>query len=639
MKTKSGLLLTTFSSLLITFTLHAQKENNIWYFGKNAGLDFNSGAPVPLTNGAMNTWEGCASVADGTTGSLLFYSDGSSVWNSSHVTMPNGFGLWGDESSSQSALIVPKPGSATLYYLFTTDAGTNGLPHGGKMAYSIVDMSLAGGLGDITLKNVALFDTTSEQQTATLNANGCSVWVLAHRWNSDEFYAYLVSDTGISTPVISSSGSIHNCAYFGQIKISRDGRHLALPLPCDAAGNSFVELFDFDTATGIVSNGVQMPQDHLVYGVEFSPNSNYLYVVDHNNSSAIIYKQVAQYNVSLGSSAAINASRIIVGIVWNTTTFFNGSAQLAPDGKIYVVPTDKDSLCVINDPDSAGLACNFVVPGIYLGGPQNDHGLPNIVVKANYPCAPPTSLFTATNHICPGTCTNFTNLSINATNYDWTFAGASPSTSTDVNPANICYNTPGNYSVSLVATNVNGSDTLTLNNFITVYSAPAPQGIAQSGDTLFANQGAISYQWYHDGNIIAGATDYFYIATEGGDYNLVATDANSCQVEAAIFDVVAGLPTTIDGLEFMVFPNPVRNKLTISSGQFAQSNPSSGGLAINAITLYSILGEKVIAVSLPKANCKQPAELDLRALPNGVYYLQLSGSTYQTQTFKVVVQH
>src|SRR5688572_28486383 len=115
---KSFLLSLTF---LISITASAQKENNMWYFGKNAGLDFNSGAPVPLTNGALNTWEGSASVADPATGNLLFYTDGESVWNANHNLMPNGSGLWGQFSSCQSSLIVPVPGSSTDYYIFTMD--------------------------------------------------------------------------------------------------------------------------------------------------------------------------------------------------------------------------------------------------------------------------------------------------------------------------------------------------------------------------------------------------------------------------------------------------------------------------------------------------------------------------------------
>ena len=119
----------------------------------------------------------------------------------------------------------------------------------------------------------------------------------------------------------------------------------------------------------------------------------------------------------------------------------------------------------------------------------------------------PSSLFTAQHILCPGSCTNYNNLSTNATSYLWSFPGGNPSSSTDANPQGICYNTPGHYAVTLIATNSFGSDTLSLNNYVTVYPFPAPQGINQSGDSLIANQGAVSYQWYHNGVLIPGATD------------------------------------------------------------------------------------------------------------------------------------
>jgi hypothetical protein len=615
--------------VLLFHSANAQKENNIWYFGKTAGLDFNGGAPVPLTNGVMNTWEGTASVADASTGTLLFYTNGEFVWNRNHILMPNGSGLWGQYSSTQSSLIVPVPGSSTLYYLFTTDAGTGGFPNGGVMGYSVIDMTLAAGMGDVTLKNIALFDTTSEQLTATLSSDGCKVWVLAHKWNSDEFYAYLVSDTGISAPVISAAGSVHSCAFFGQMKVSPDGTKIALPLPCDSAGNMFVELLDFDNTTGIASNGILLPQDHFVYGLEFSPGSKYLYTVDHNNSGTIIYKQVAQYDVTPGNAAAIIASRIIVGIVWNATTLFNGAAQLAPDGKIYVAPTDKDSLCVINDPDSGGLACNFVVPGFYLVR-QNDHGLPNKVVKANSPCTP-AALFNAPNHICPGTCTDFINLSQGATSYQWIFNGASPATSTDVNPSGICYAVPGNYSVTLIATNAGGSDSLTLSNYITVYPNPAPQGITQSGDTLFAIAGAVSYQWYFNGDTIPGATGYFCLATQSGNYNVVATDINHCEVEAAIFDVAAAVQQA-DGIrQWTVFPGPVSDRLKI------MVNDNGSRHAIHALSIYNSVGETVLALHCNAEGCGMPVDLDVHTLPPGIYFLRIAAGNNETHAFKFTV--
>lgn len=126
--------------LLVISFCFAQNEANIWYFGNKAGMDFNNGSPVALTDGQMNTNEGCATISNAA-GQLLFYTDGTTVWDRNHQPMPNGTGLLGDFSSTQSAIIIPKPNSSTIYYVFTcTDyANTNGIK------YSEVDMSLNGG--------------------------------------------------------------------------------------------------------------------------------------------------------------------------------------------------------------------------------------------------------------------------------------------------------------------------------------------------------------------------------------------------------------------------------------------------------------------------------------------------------------
>ena len=70
--------------------------------------------------------------------------------------MPNGSGLLGDPSSSQSAIIVPKPNNPTIFYVFTVDDHSQNAPHFG-LNYSEIDMSLDGGLGDVTSnKNINL---------------------------------------------------------------------------------------------------------------------------------------------------------------------------------------------------------------------------------------------------------------------------------------------------------------------------------------------------------------------------------------------------------------------------------------------------------------------------------------------------
>lgn len=232
----------------------------------------------------------------------------------------------------------------------------------------------------------------------------------------------------------------------------------------------------------------------------------------------------------------------------------------------------------------------------------------------------PVAIFNAPNHICPGTCTNFNNLSQNATSYLWDFPGANPSTSIDINPTNICYNSPGTYSVSLIATNSVTSDTLALNNFITVYPYPQPQGIMQNGDTLIANQGAISYQWYYNGNIINGATDYFYIASQNGNYNVVATDVNGCEVEAAIFDVT----TDVSNPQFLgsgitLFPNPATNMLSVKCE-----------FEIRSVEIFNVLGEKVIAVNYGER--KNHIAIYLENMTTGIYLVKVIGNDHQLLT-------
>ena len=90
--------------------VNAQQENDIWYFGLRAALDFRTGVPVALPDSEMISREGCASVSS-SSGELLFYTNGRSVWNSNHEVMSNGSGLFGgiETSSTHQALIVPIP--------------------------------------------------------------------------------------------------------------------------------------------------------------------------------------------------------------------------------------------------------------------------------------------------------------------------------------------------------------------------------------------------------------------------------------------------------------------------------------------------------------------------------------------------
>jgi outer membrane protein OmpA-like peptidoglycan-associated protein len=369
---------------LFSHPILAQKEAYIWYFGKNAGVDFRSGAAVALTDGILNTEEGVATICD-KQGNLLFYTDGISVWNRQHKIMTNGSNLKGHPSSTQSGVVIPKPQSPNLYYLFTVDAtaGPNGL------RYSLVDMSLADGLGDIQIKekDISLQTPVTEKLTAVKHRNGTDSWVIAHGWQNNEFYAYLVTAQGIKTPpVISQVGSIHQGGTLntqGYLKSNPDGTNLALALE----EQHQIELFDFDNSNGKVSNplNIQMPAQAYSYGIEFSPSGSILY------ASAAGLGKVYQYNLQAGSNEKIIASGIEVGKTNNNV--WVGALQIAPDGKIYFPIYNTSFLGVIKKPNLLGLECGYANDYVNLGKGIAQLGLPTfnqssfnqeINVKINY---------------------------------------------------------------------------------------------------------------------------------------------------------------------------------------------------------------------------------------------------------------
>ncbi len=78
---------------------------------------------------------------------------------------------------------------------------------------------------------------------------------------------------------------------------------------------------------------------------------------------------------------------------------------------------------------------------------------------------PPTASFgTSENSIFTGENIDFTDMSTeDPTSWSWQFTGGSPSSSALQNPQNITYNSPGNYTVTLTATNAHGSDSYSSN--------------------------------------------------------------------------------------------------------------------------------------------------------------------------------
>lgn len=352
-----------------TFTALAQGETANWYFGKGAGLVFRGDTVTAIANSRLHTEEGSATISD-KNGNLLFYTNGITVWNKHHRVMPNGNGLMGMKSSTQSALIIPKPAADSVFYIFTTDiqAQSNGL------RYSVVNMNKDEGNGAITARNVFMIAPATEKLTAIRHSNNRDWWVIAHRWNSNAYMAYLVTPDGVNVePVMTNVGTVHGGAHrkaIGYLVPSPDGARLAAAL-WDSDSN--FEVLRFDRSTGEVSDPVLLKGYEEAYGVCFSPDGTKLYGTANGKGGG--KAQVIQFDLQAGDQAAIAKSAVVVGTSGSPRI---GALQLGPDGRIYVARQDNIHLGVIQKPNALGKESGYVDMGLHLGGRKSDLGLPNV---------------------------------------------------------------------------------------------------------------------------------------------------------------------------------------------------------------------------------------------------------------------
>ncbi|WP_299781651.1 T9SS type B sorting domain-containing protein [uncultured Formosa sp.] len=350
-----------FAAILTVLHVHAQNESANWYFGETAALSFKSGEPVSLGNSALFTHEGSATISD-QQGNLMFYTDGVTIWDKRNRAMPNGNNLFGNKSSTMSALIIPKPGTINRYYVFTIDEpgkSNDGLDDGfiNGANYSEVDMTLNSGYGDVVSKNNPLitydvnddaerYFKSSEKITAVTHDDEISIWVITHLGNT--FYSFLIDELGVNeNPVISTvsteippritSDSI-NISAIGYLKVSPNGKTIAIAHSSTALGSprtgtkrsGKVFLYDFDNITGAVTNEILLKDGLYPYGLEFSPNSKLLYATigNYNTDDRFVEGYLYQYDLF---SDNIPASEVLI----HKSNYYAGALQLAIDGRIY----------------------------------------------------------------------------------------------------------------------------------------------------------------------------------------------------------------------------------------------------------------------------------------------------------------
>ena len=521
----------------------SQNSGNVWYFGNLAGITFNTVPPSILTNGQLSTNEGCASIADPITGNILLYTDGITVWDKNHSPMPGSIAtpLNGASSSTQSAVIVPKPGNANLYYIFTTpDQVGATFANSVEMCYSIVDLTLNGGNGDLTVINTPIMDSTTEKIAVIGDCSGTAYWIVGHKFNCDSFYAFKLTSTGLSAPVKSKVGIVHqdigsfqNAESIGYMKFSSDAKHLGL---CTYINLNTVEIFNFDNNTGIISNAITDPLGFNVnfssdgpYGCSFSPDGTKFYAVwsSFSGDSCKIY----QYDLQAGSNAAVLASRKTI----YTTTDIIGAIQNGPNGKMYIDNTSKNCLDVLNTPNGLGASgVGLSLNAIQFSTSALSYGLPGIVESFLSPSAPIFTLPTTTLK-----CINDTINCPQARKSNFIlFPTGSYSVSSDSLMIKFFPTVNTTYTViSFGACGSNDTSSFTISIAPPPVAEftfnPASPSLADV-NILLQNQsiGAATYQWWKANTIISTNVDYNFTNTLGlGTYcfTLIAKNQTGCK--------------------------------------------------------------------------------------------------------------
>jgi gliding motility-associated-like protein len=358
---------------------HAQynaPQNKVWVFGVRAGLDFNSGNPVPITSNinatnTTGTLEANASVCD-TNGLLLFYTDGSLVWNSLGNIMPNGTNLTGlgmttTNSTGQGALIIPMPDSANKYYVFSLTAVDQPAAIRGRLYYSVVNMDLNGGLGDVEAgrKGIAVDSGLTEKMIGIVG-DRCNVWVITCARSQSVYKAYEITAAGLNpVPVVSNVGTPKNLS-FGYLAVSPNRKYIAASEQALFGGNNGLELSRFNPATGVIFNAIQLEPTLGYYGVCFSPDNSKLY----GNS----FQEVYQFDLTAADPASTKT------LICNNGR--SSALQLGPDSRIYFQHSGNtyNKVSFIRFPNLAGAACQPLLDTITLQpGTTFSFGLHNTV--------------------------------------------------------------------------------------------------------------------------------------------------------------------------------------------------------------------------------------------------------------------
>jgi hypothetical protein len=543
-----------------------------------------------------------------TNGNLLFYSNGWHIYNKNHVEITTQFsGLLTQQISS-----FLKPGSEDEYYLFSVPYFA-GSANYFMSFYSIIDMSANGGLGEAGPPIIldAAWDA-AEKLTAVYHHNRKDIWIITRKFFENKFAAFLVTENGVNpTPVLSHAPSWTGALPFGVMKISYDKKYL---ITCFGGGlednDDGIEVCRFNDSDGTIEylycfriRDNSYPGSQLLpFGVEFSPDSRYLYITTVNpdiDGTGQIYQLDVQ---NIEDSALFVSSKIRIGIGKERE-----GIQLASDGRIYVTGSttvgEIEYLGVINNPWKNGLSCDYQDSAVYLAPGLATQSLPSILTDYLY-----RFTFEGTCEGEPFYLTQYFNPM--PAEILWNFgdpaSGMSNNISNELNPFHI-FSDGGTFNVWVRATYPNGRIEETSRE-VEVFYAPepdiGPDTIICEGSSYFLNAycGPHLYTWN------TGAFSSSITVADSGLYWVQVTTTEGC--------------IAIDSIQIGFFPKAdIDNSAAIIS-------PTTCGGAMGAVTGVQVNGTNPFSYSwIDDVGDTIAHALDIYHLPVGNYWLVVTDHT------------
>ena len=330
-------------------------QDYTWIMGNNLRFQFFSPSDVRVSAYGLipRMTESVSLVHDPETNEILFYTDGTTVWDRNQQVALNGTELGGNFSTSQSVAIIQSYNNPNQYYIFSLE---NVGSVNGNLFYSIVNEE--NGIISVTTKKILITSELTEKMIA-IKGNCDYHWLVVHERESNNFLSIKVSKKGIETPIISETGSFVTKSpndptiesnYSGKIRASHNKNYIT-----STPTNGPLELFNFDAVTGIISNS-RVLQSRLftpflmsAYSSVFSLDNRFLFTIESQFSG---HSEIIRYDLSLNDITEIRNSKLVV----YRSNILRGiplsDLQIDPYGRILVSGLDLYSVSLIEDPSN-----------------------------------------------------------------------------------------------------------------------------------------------------------------------------------------------------------------------------------------------------------------------------------------------